>query len=187
HRDDVSVALELHVRARGVVRRAAVFGALLDLRSTHIRARYSVSSHRGHRICRHGGEGRRPLAQRLSVRLLHLGRHARRPRHRRVVRAPLSRPPRGCPRPASGCAGTSVVLEPVLARGGHRLGRGIHVGLSDGSTLMSDRLFEDRTPGVEEHEPTASYLSYTVGLVLAILATIASFVVAQTNLLWAPG
>ena len=52
---------------------------------------------------------------------------------------------------------------------------------------MSDRLFEDRTPGVEEHEPTASYLSYTVGLVLAILATIASFVVAQTNLLWPPG
>ena len=52
---------------------------------------------------------------------------------------------------------------------------------------MSDRLFEDRTPGVEEHEPTASYLSYTVGLGLAIVATIASFVVAQTNLLWAPG
>jgi hypothetical protein len=50
-----------------------------------------------------------------------------------------------------------------LARAGHCLGRGIHVGLSDGSTLMdgSDRLFEDRTPGVEEREPTASYLSYT--------------------------
>jgi cytochrome o ubiquinol oxidase subunit IV len=51
----------------------------------------------------------------------------------------------------------------------------------------SDRLFEDRSPGVEEHERTASYLSYTVGLGLAIVATIASFVVAQTNLLWAPG
>jgi cytochrome o ubiquinol oxidase operon protein cyoD len=51
----------------------------------------------------------------------------------------------------------------------------------------TDRLFEDRSPGVEEHEPTASYLSYTVGLGLAIVATIASFVVAQTNLLWAPG
>ena len=38
-----------------------------------------------------------------------------------------------------------------------------------------------------EHEPTASVLSYTVGLALAILATIASFVVAQTNLLWPPG
>jgi cytochrome o ubiquinol oxidase subunit IV len=46
---------------------------------------------------------------------------------------------------------------------------------------------DDRTPGVEEHEPTASYLSYTAGLGLAILATIASFVVSQTNLLWAPG
>jgi cytochrome o ubiquinol oxidase operon protein cyoD len=51
----------------------------------------------------------------------------------------------------------------------------------------SDRRFDDRTPGVEEHEPTASYLSYTAGLVLAILATITSFVVAQTDLLWAPG
>ena len=55
---------------------------------------------------------------------------------------------------------------------------------------MSDsreRVFHDRTPGVEEYEPTASYLSYTVGLGLAILATIMSFVVSQTNLLWAPG
>jgi cytochrome o ubiquinol oxidase operon protein cyoD len=51
----------------------------------------------------------------------------------------------------------------------------------------SDRLFEDRTPGVEEREPTASYLTYTVGVGLAILATIASFVVSQTNLLWPPG
>jgi len=50
-----------------------------------------------------------------------------------------------------------------------------------------EHLFDDRTPGVEEHEPTASYQSYTVGLGLAILATIASFVVSQTNLLWPPG
>jgi cytochrome o ubiquinol oxidase operon protein cyoD len=54
-------------------------------------------------------------------------------------------------------------------------------------TDTHEHLFDDRTPGVEEHEPTASYLSYTVGLGLAILATAASFVVAQTNLLWAPG
>jgi cytochrome o ubiquinol oxidase subunit IV len=50
-----------------------------------------------------------------------------------------------------------------------------------------DRVFLDRTPGVEQEEPTASVLSYTVGLALAILATIVSFVVAQTNLLWSPG
>jgi cytochrome o ubiquinol oxidase operon protein cyoD len=50
-----------------------------------------------------------------------------------------------------------------------------------------DRLFDDRTPGVEHEESTASVLSYTVGLGLAILATIASFVVSQTNLLWPPG
>jgi cytochrome o ubiquinol oxidase operon protein cyoD len=50
-----------------------------------------------------------------------------------------------------------------------------------------DRVFDDRTPGVEEYEPTASYLSYTAGLGLAVLLTIVSFVVAQTNLLWPPG
>jgi cytochrome o ubiquinol oxidase operon protein cyoD len=48
-------------------------------------------------------------------------------------------------------------------------------------------LHHDRTPGVEQHESTISALTYTVGLGLAILATIASFVVAQTDLLWPPG
>jgi cytochrome o ubiquinol oxidase operon protein cyoD len=47
--------------------------------------------------------------------------------------------------------------------------------------------FDDRTPGVEEHESSASYLTYSVGFGLAIVATIASFVVSQTDLLWAPG
>ena len=50
-----------------------------------------------------------------------------------------------------------------------------------------DHVFDDRTPGVEEREPTASVLSYTAGLGLAILLTIGSFVVSQTNLLWPPG
>lgn len=50
-----------------------------------------------------------------------------------------------------------------------------------------DRPLHGRTPGVEEHESAANVLSYTAGLVLAILATIASFAVAQTDLLWAPG
>jgi len=47
--------------------------------------------------------------------------------------------------------------------------------------------FGERTPGVEAHEATATVLTYTVGLGLAIAATLASFVVAKTNLLWAPG
>lgn len=50
-----------------------------------------------------------------------------------------------------------------------------------------DRLLDDRTPGVEHGEAGASLLSYTAGLGLAVVLTIASFVVAQTNLLWAPG
>jgi len=50
-----------------------------------------------------------------------------------------------------------------------------------------DRIFDDRTPGVEHEESTANFLSYTAGLALAILATIASFIVSQTHLLWPPG
>jgi cytochrome o ubiquinol oxidase operon protein cyoD len=50
-----------------------------------------------------------------------------------------------------------------------------------------DRLLDDRAPGVEQQESTANVLSYTAGLGLAILLTVASFVVSQTNLLWAPG
>src|SRR5215467_2659733 len=50
-----------------------------------------------------------------------------------------------------------------------------------------DRVFDDRTPGVEHEESTANILSYTAGLGLAILLTIVSFVVSQTNLLWPPG
>jgi len=49
-----------------------------------------------------------------------------------------------------------------------------------------DRLY-DRTPGVEDQEPTANFLSYTTGFGLAVLLTIASFIVSQTNLLWPPG
>ena len=50
-----------------------------------------------------------------------------------------------------------------------------------------DRTLHERSPGVEHRESTADFLSYTAGLGLAIALTIASFVVAQTNLLWPPG
>jgi cytochrome o ubiquinol oxidase operon protein cyoD len=45
----------------------------------------------------------------------------------------------------------------------------------------------DRTPGVEHQEAVADFLSYSVGFGLAIVLTVMSFVVAQTDLLWAPG
>ena len=51
----------------------------------------------------------------------------------------------------------------------------------------TERLLDDRSPGVEHHESTANFLSYTVGLGLAAAATIGSFVVSQTGLLWEPG
>jgi cytochrome o ubiquinol oxidase operon protein cyoD len=50
-----------------------------------------------------------------------------------------------------------------------------------------DHRLYDRTPGVEHQESTAGVVSYTAGLALAILFTIVSFVVSQTNLLWPPG
>jgi len=58
--------------------------------------------------------------------------------------------------------------------------------MSDPGRVLEGRTLGDRAPGVEG-ESTATRLSYTVGLGLAILATIASFVVSQTNLLWDPG
>jgi cytochrome o ubiquinol oxidase subunit IV len=58
--------------------------------------------------------------------------------------------------------------------------------MSDQGRALEERMLDDRAPGVEG-EPTATWLSYTAGLGLAILATIASFVVSQTNLLWEPG
>ena len=50
-----------------------------------------------------------------------------------------------------------------------------------------EQVLNDRPPGVEQQETTANFLSYTVGLVLAIAATIGSFIVSQTDLLWPPG
>jgi cytochrome o ubiquinol oxidase operon protein cyoD len=45
----------------------------------------------------------------------------------------------------------------------------------------------DQDSGEGESEPLGSFASYTVGLAFALLLTGASFLVAQTHLLWAPG
>jgi cytochrome o ubiquinol oxidase operon protein cyoD len=42
-------------------------------------------------------------------------------------------------------------------------------------------------PGVAENETSATFWTYTTGLTFALLLTAASFIVAQTDLLWAPG
>src|SRR6202030_2328996 len=87
-------------------------------------------------------------------------------------------------------AAAPVVLQPVLARARHHLGRRVHDGLSDGGPLMDgDEILHlhDRTPGVRPEEPTADFLTYTAGLAFAIPLTIDSSVVAQTNLLSGPG
>ena len=51
----------------------------------------------------------------------------------------------------------------------------------------SEPMLHERTPGVEREESRANVLSYTVGFGLALLLTVMSFAVAQTDLLWPPG
>ena len=51
----------------------------------------------------------------------------------------------------------------------------------------SDEHAGERAPGIEQSESHASIASYTLGLALAALLTIASFIVSQTDLLWQPG
>jgi cytochrome o ubiquinol oxidase operon protein cyoD len=51
----------------------------------------------------------------------------------------------------------------------------------------SSVIFTQSGPGVAENESSASFWTYTAGLVFALLLTAASFIVAQTNLLWPPG
>ena len=45
----------------------------------------------------------------------------------------------------------------------------------------------EREPGVANDGTSASFWTYTAGLVFALLLTAASFIVAQTDLLWPPG
>lgn len=54
---------------------------------------------------------------------------------------------------------------------------------------LSDRHATDRAPGDEYRdgdEPSESLIGYLVGLGLAVLLTVVSFVVAGTHLVWAP-
>jgi cytochrome o ubiquinol oxidase operon protein cyoD len=44
-----------------------------------------------------------------------------------------------------------------------------------------------RAPGADQDAPAGSMATYTIGLVFALLLTAASFIVSQTDLLWAPG
>jgi len=51
----------------------------------------------------------------------------------------------------------------------------------------TDSPLHERTPGVEHEEATANFLSYSAGFAFAVILTVMSFVVAQTDLLWPPG
>ena len=71
HRDHVPLGFELRLRARGIVGRTAAAGALSGLCRHHFRARRGFSFHRDLGFCRHGKDGRRAIAQRLFIGLLH--------------------------------------------------------------------------------------------------------------------
>ncbi len=45
----------------------------------------------------------------------------------------------------------------------------------------------DQEPGADDGAHSGSFASYTVGLAFALLLTGASFLVSQTDLIWAPG
>jgi cytochrome o ubiquinol oxidase subunit IV len=72
------------------------------------------------------------------------------------------------------------------------LGSAADVGLSDGCPMMQEPAAAEpdsteMEPGGDEFAPMGSILTYTVGLIFALLLTGASFIVSQTDLLWAPG
>jgi cytochrome o ubiquinol oxidase subunit IV len=46
---------------------------------------------------------------------------------------------------------------------------------------------EHARQATDENESSGSIVTYTVGLAFALLLTAASFIVSQTDLLWAPG
>jgi cytochrome o ubiquinol oxidase operon protein cyoD len=46
---------------------------------------------------------------------------------------------------------------------------------------------DEEAPAVDETDPKMSFLSYTAGLVFALLLTGASFFVARSPLIWSPG
>src|SRR5690606_32486538 len=141
--------------------------------------------------------GRGPDAQRLPVGLL---RACRLPRHPRRARAPVARHHDG----ATVGQGLSrrhhppaPLLQPVLARPGHYLGRHFQPRLPARSILMSNNdTFEDEPPNhrdlapgeelIAEHEPACGLRGYVLGFGLAVLLTAASFVAAQTDLIYQP-
>ena len=89
-----------------------------------------------------------------------------------------------------------ALFQPVLARAGHHLGRGVHDRLPDGVRRMSgtnlsgDRHGSDTAPGDarggDDDEGGVSLQGYLIGFGLAVLLTGMSFVVAGTSLVWAP-
>src|SRR5205085_11307290 len=85
------------------------------------------------------------------------------------------------------------LLQPVLARSRYRLGCAILDGVLDGSRGMSHSDQEtdlgpaDTAPGYERldgHEIVRGIGTYLIGLGLATLLTIVSFLIARPTLVW---
>jgi cytochrome o ubiquinol oxidase subunit III len=93
-------------------------------------------------------------------------------------------------RPAGGAS--ALMFCAVLARARHRLDYDFHCSVSDGSRAMNQARL-DVAPGEQSSEPISAHdvsgglFVYSIGLLLAAILTVASFWVANTSLLWAPG
>src|SRR6185369_9567060 len=132
---------------------------------------------------------RRPAAQRLSVSFFHPRRLPRPARH---LRHPLARhddrPNLGQGFPAAHPA-ADAVLQHLLARPRHHLGRHLHNRLSDRDTAMTEdeTNLVDVAPGSPHNNIMSEVVAYVMGLGLALILTGISFWVASTGVLWGPG
>src|SRR6185369_13253484 len=190
-RNRLPARLELHLRADVARRQFAESSRHIFRCPDHVCARRGISHPRDPRIRRHDRSRRDAAAQRLSFRLLHACRLPRAARHPRTDLA------RGDDGPGGGDgfrrqrAASPALLLLVLARARHRLGRGIHGGLSDGSEFMTEARHErapgDRPSREMDASAPSEFLVYTIGLVVAFVLTATSFWAANTTLLWPGG
>src|SRR5262249_14090743 len=149
---------------------------------------------RGARFRRHGHARRRPPAQRFPVVLVCRRRPARTACQRG---APLAgHGDRASLRQglSPGYSAPPGVLQPVLARARHHLGRTVLDRLPDRISPMThvtdSRGAGYRGPGfmdAEELTVREAVARYVIGFVLASVLTAASFYVLTTSLIWGPG
>src|SRR5262249_44389648 len=192
--DGVFARLELHLRAIGRGDRGTQSAVDAGRASGDGIVRAGLPGARGAGFCRHGDARRRPAAQRFPLIPVRRRRPARTACQRR---APLARHDDGASFRQGISPGYSAppgVLQSVLARARHHLGRAVHGGLPDRIRPMSHET-DTPDPGyirpgfmdAEQLTVREAIARYVIGFVLACVLTAASFYVLTTSLIWGPG